>query len=185
MTSALSRNWWAIALRGLVAVLFGLAAFVWPGLTLLALVFLFGIYALLDGIFSIIAAVNNRAGNNRWWLLLLEGLVGVAAGIIAFIWPGITAFALLYLIAAWAVITGILEIAAAIRLREEIEGEWLLGLGGLLSIVFGILLFIWPGAGALAVTWLIGAYALFFGILLIILGFRVRGWQDREVPGAV
>lgn len=181
MTATLARNWWAIALRGLVAVLFGIAAFAWPGLTLLVLVWLFGIYALLDGIFSLISAVTNRAENDRWWLLLLEGIVGIAAGIIAILWPGITAFALLYLIAAWAIITGVLEIITAIRLRQEIEGEWLMALSGLLSLVFGILLVIWPGAGVLAVIWLIAAYAIAFGIFLIILGFRMRGWRDRGV----
>ena len=185
MSATLIKNWWMVALRGLVAVLFGIAAFVWPGLTLLALVWLFGIYALMDGVFTLISAFTNRRESNRWWLLLLEGIVGIAAGIIAIVWPGITAFALLYLIAAWAIVTGVLEIAAAIRLREEIEGEWLMALSGILSLVFGILLVIWPGAGALAVVWMIAAYAIVFGIFLIILGFRLRGWRDRGVTTPV
>jgi uncharacterized membrane protein HdeD (DUF308 family) len=185
MTATLARNWWTMALRGLVAVLFGIAAFAWPDLTLLAMVWLFGIYALLDGIFSLISGVTNRGENERWWLLLLEGAVGIAAGIIAILWPGITAFALLYLIAAWAIITGVLEIATAIRLRQEIEGEWLMALSGFLSLVFGILLVIWPGVGVLAVIWLIAAYAIVFGIFLIILGFRMRGWPDRGVTSPI
>jgi uncharacterized membrane protein HdeD (DUF308 family) len=177
----LARNWWAVALRGLFAVLFGIAAFVWPGLTLLSLVWLFGIYAVLDGIFSIVSAVTNRQENDRWWLLLIEGLIGIAAGVIAFIWPGLTAIALVYLIAAWAILTGIFEIAAAIRLRKEIEGEWLLVLSGILSLIFGVVLMIWPASGALALLWVIAAYAIVFGVMLIILGFQLRGWREREV----
>lgn len=185
MSATLARNWWTVALRGLVAVLFGIAAFVWPGLTLLALVWLFGIYALVDGVFTLVSAVTNRSENDRWWLLLVEGIVGIAAGIIAIAWPGITAFALLYLIAAWAIVTGVLEIIAAIRLRQEIEGEWVLALSGLLSLVFGILLVIWPGAGVLAMIWLIAAYAIVFGVFLIILGFRLRSWRERGVTTPV
>jgi uncharacterized membrane protein HdeD (DUF308 family) len=174
MVGALSRNWWMLAVRGVVAVLFGIMAFIWPGLTLWALVFLFGAYVLLDGVFALVSAFTGRETDDRWWVLLLEGVAGVAAGLIAFIWPGMTAFVLVYLIAAWAIVTGIIEIAAAIRLRKEIEGEWILALSGLASIIFGVLMILWPGAGALAVVWLIAAYAIFFGILLIFLAFRVR-----------
>ncbi len=186
MTTTLARNWWALALRGLLAVLFGLGALIWPGITLFVLVLLFGAYALVDGIFSLVAAVRGGQSNERWWMLVLEGIAGIGAGLITFFWPGISALALLYLIAAWAVITGILEIAAAIRLRKEIEGEWLLALGGVASVIFGVLLFIWPGSGALAVTWMIGIYALIFGVMLITLGFRLRSWYnstDRQVAG--
>jgi uncharacterized membrane protein HdeD (DUF308 family) len=177
----LARNWWAVALRGLFAVLFGIAAFAWPELTLLSLVWLFGIYAVLDGIFSIVSAITNRQENDRWWLVLLEGIIGIAAGVVAFVWPGITAIALVYLIAAWAILTGIFEIVAAIRLRKEIEGEWLLALSGILSLIFGVALMIWPGAGALALVWVIAAYAIVFGVVLIILGFRMRGWRERGI----
>jgi uncharacterized membrane protein HdeD (DUF308 family) len=174
MVGALSRNWWMLAVRGAVAVLFGIMAFIWPGLTLWALVFLFGAYVLIDGVFALVSAFTGRDTDDRWWVLLLEGLAGIAAGLIAFIWPGMAAFVLVYLIAAWAIVTGIIEIAAAIRLRKEIEGEWVLALSGLASIIFGVLMVFWPGAGALAVVWLIAAYAIFFGILLIFLAFRVR-----------
>lgn len=174
MVGALSRNWWMLALRGVVAVIFGILAFIWPGLTLWALVYLFGAYVLIDGVAALVSAFTGRDVDDRWWVLLLEGLAGIAAGLVAFIWPGMTAFVLLYLIAAWAIVTGIIEIVAAIRLRKEIEGEWVLALSGLASIIFGVLMVIWPGAGALAVVWLIAAYAIFFGILLIFLAFRVR-----------
>lgn len=134
-----------------------------------------------DGIFALVAAFSDRVGKQRWWVLLLEGLAGVAAGILTFLWPGMTALVLLYLIAAWAIVTGILEVMAAIRLRQEIEGEWLLALGGIASITFGVLMVVWPGAGALAVVWLIGSYALVFGLLMVFLAFRLRSWnKSRE-----
>jgi uncharacterized membrane protein HdeD (DUF308 family) len=180
MVIVLARNWWALVLRGLFAVLFGIIALAWPGITLGALVLLYGAYALADGVFAIAAVMAGRTGGRPWWSLLVEGLVGIAVGIMTFAWPGITALVLLYLIAAWAFVTGIFEIVAAIRLREEIRGEWLLALSGILSILFGLALVVYPGAGALAVVWLIGAYAIAFGALLIALGFRLRSWSRRE-----
>jgi uncharacterized membrane protein HdeD (DUF308 family) len=174
MVIVLARNWWALALRGLFAVLFGIVAFVLPGITLGALVLLYGAYALVDGIFAIAAAVAGRDEGLPWWAMLLEGVVGIAVGVMTFAWPGITALALLYLIAAWAFVTGALEIAAAIRLRKEIRGEWLLALSGVMSVLFGVILVVNPGAGALAVVWLIGAYAIAFGVVLLVLGFRLR-----------
>src|SRR5919106_6123413 len=173
MTDTLIRNWWAVGLRGLCALLFGIVVFFWPGISLLALVFLFGSYVLADGVLAIISAIRAADRKRRWGPLLLQGIVGVAAGIIAFIWPDITALALLYLIAAWAIVTGIFEIVAAVQLRKEIEGEWLLALGGIASVVFGVLLVGFPGAGALAVVWIIGAYSMLFGILLMVLAFRL------------
>jgi uncharacterized membrane protein HdeD (DUF308 family) len=170
----LARNWWAIAIRGVAAILFGLLAFLWPGLTLAALVLLFGAYALVDGIFSIVAAVGGRTGDAPWWALLLEGILGVAAGLVTFFMPGLTAVTLVYVIAAWAIVTGVLEIVAAVRLREQITGEWWLVLSGVLSIVFGGLVMLAPAAGALAITLWIGAYALVFGALLLALAFRLR-----------
>ena len=155
-------------------------ALAWPGITLGALVLLYGAYALADGVFAIAAVMAGRTGGRPWWSLLVEGLVGIAVGIMTFAWPGISALVLLYLIAAWAFVTGIFEIVAAIRLREEIRGEWLLALSGILSILFGVALVIWPGAGALALVWVIGAYAIAFGALLIALGFRLRSWSRRE-----
>ena len=146
MLQVLARNWWLIALRGLVAVLFGAAAFAWPALTLLALVALFGAYALVDGAAAIVSAVRGADGGGRSWALLVEGLVGVAAGVWALAAPGLTALALLYVIAGWALVTGVLEIVAAIRLRDELEGEWMLATGGLLSALFGLYVAVFPAA---------------------------------------
>src|SRR5215218_5701717 len=177
----LSRNWWVLALRGLAAIVFGVLAFVWPDITLFALVLLFGAYMLVDGIFAIVAAVRAAGREARWWLLLIEGILGVLAGLVAFFWPGLTALALLYFIAAWAIVTGVLEIVAAIRLRREIEGEWALGLSGALSVIFGVLLIVSPApAGLLSLVWLVGAYAVASGVLLLILAIRVR----REASAA-
>ena len=172
-------HWWALALRGVIAILFGLAAFLRPDIALGALILLFGAYALVDGAFAIVGVFGGtRAGTPRW-LLLLEGVVGILAGLIAFIRPGLTAVALLYLVAAWAIVTGIAEIATAIRLRQEIRGEWALIVGGILSVLFGLLLAVLPGVGILSLIWLIGAYAVVFGVLLLIAAFRVRG-QDNQ-----
>jgi uncharacterized membrane protein HdeD (DUF308 family) len=169
-----SRNWWALALRGALAIIFGIVAFLSPGITLLALVLLFGAYMLVDGILAIVAGVWQAGRSERWWLLLIEGVVGVLAGIIAFASPQVTALALLYLVAAWAIVTGVLEIIAAVRLRQEIEGEWALIVGGVVSVAFGVLLAVLPGVGILSLVWLIGAYAVMFGVLLIALALRVR-----------
>lgn len=182
----LSRNWWLVALRGLAAIVFGVLAFVWPAITLWALVLLFGAYMLVDGIFAIVAAVRAAGREARWWLLLIEGVLGVLAGLVAAFWPGLTALALLYFIAAWAIVSGILEIAGAIRLRREIEGEWALGLSGALSLLFGVLLVVIPApAGLLSLVWLIGAYALAFGVLLLVLAFRLRGTSEMHTPRRV
>jgi uncharacterized membrane protein HdeD (DUF308 family) len=181
MVHALARNWWALALRGLFAVLFGITAFALPGITLGALVLLYGAYALVDGIFAVTSVLVGRPRGMPWWAVLVEGLFGIAVGVVTFLWPGITALALLYLIAAWAVVTGAFEITAAVRLRKEIEGEWLMVLSGILSILFGVALVVNPGAGALAVVWLIGAYAIAFGVLMIALGFRLRRWSRTAV----
>jgi uncharacterized membrane protein HdeD (DUF308 family) len=178
MLHLLARHWWALALRGVFAVLFGLLTFLIPGITLLTLVLLFGAYAILDGIFDIISAVR---APGRHWPLVLEGVVGIIIGILTFIWPGITTMVLLYLIAFWAIFTGILEIVAGIRLREVIANEWLLILMGVLSVLFGFLILIFPGAGALAIIIWIGAYALLFGIMLIALAFLLRRFRQLEV----
>jgi len=165
------------------AILLGILAFAWPGITLFVLVLFFGAYMLVDGIFAIVAAVRAAGEEDRWWLLLIEGILGVLAGLVAFFWPGLTALALLYFIAAWAIVTGIMEIVAAVRLRQEIEGEWALGLSGLLSMIFGVLLVVLPApAGLLSLVWLIGAYAVATGVLLLILAFRVRSEAGREAP---
>jgi uncharacterized membrane protein HdeD (DUF308 family) len=179
----LARNWWALVLRGVLAVIFGILAIVFPGITVEALVILFGAFALVDGVFAIVAAVRAAERKRSWGALVLEGIAGIALGILTFFWPGVTAFALLYLIAAWAFITGVFEIAAAIRLRREITGEFWLGLAGVASIAFALLVVIFPGSGAVAIVWAIGVYAILFGALLIGLGLRLRGW-GRQLPGA-
>jgi uncharacterized membrane protein HdeD (DUF308 family) len=168
-------RWWVLALRGGVAILFGLAALLRPGLALEALILFFGAYAIVDGIFAIVGIFDGtRAGTPRW-LLLLEGVVGILAGLIAFIFPGLTAVALLYPIAIWALATGLAEIFTAIRLRNEIQGEWALIAGGALSVIFGIVLAALPAVGILSLIWLIGIYAIAFGVLLLVTAFRVRG----------
>lgn len=176
MLELLSRYWWALVVRGVAAILFGILAFVWPGVTIEILILFFGAYMLVDGVFALIAAIGGRA-TRHWGLLLLEGILGIAIGIITFVAPGITAVALLLYIAAWALVTGVIEIVAAIRLRREIEGELWLGLAGLLSIGFGILLLVFPLAGAVGIVWVLACYAIAFGAVLVLLGFRVRGMR--------
>jgi uncharacterized membrane protein HdeD (DUF308 family) len=171
-------NWWALLLRGIAAVLFGLAALFWPGLTLFVLIVFFGAYALVDGLFGIVAGIRGSGG--RRWLLVAEGALGVLAGLVAFFWPGITALVLLYVIAAWAILTGILKVVMAISLRREIENEWLMILSGGLSVLFGVILAVLPGVGLLSLVWLVGIYALIFGVALIALGFEVRGHRRES-----
>jgi uncharacterized membrane protein HdeD (DUF308 family) len=183
MVVVLTLNWWALAIRGLLAVVVGILAFVSPGITLTALVLLFGAYAAADGIFAIIAALKGPGGAKRWWALVLEGILGISVGVLTFFMPGITALFLLYLIAFWAILTGAFEIGIAIRLRKEIAGEWLMALSGVCSVLFGALLVLFPGAGALAVMWLIGAYAIVFGALLLALAFRLRSLDRALTPG--
>jgi uncharacterized membrane protein HdeD (DUF308 family) len=184
MFNLMTQNWWAVALRGLVAVLFGIAAFVWPGITLWALVAIFGAYALVDGIFAVIEAFRRDVVGERWWALLFEGFVGIAIGILTFTWPRLTAMGLLYLIAFWAIVTGVFEVITAIRLRHEIRGEWMMGLIGVLSVAFGFLLVAFPLAGALSVILIIGAYAFATGALMIALGFKLRSLRHPggEIP---
>jgi uncharacterized membrane protein HdeD (DUF308 family) len=174
----LARNWWTFVLRGVVAILFGILAFMRPGITLEALVLLFAFWALFDGVFALISSIGAAEAREPWWPLVLIGLLGIAAGVLALRWPGITALALLFIIAYWSIFRGILEIVAAVRLRDLIPGEWRLVIGGLASVVFGALLLIYPGAGILAVIWLIGIYAVIFGIAFLMLGFHLKGLAD-------
>ena len=175
----LSRNWWLVVVRGILAILFGVVALFWPGLTWLVLVLMFGVYAIVDGVFAIWSGVVRSRYSSRWWVFLLEGILGVAAGVIALMRPGWAALALVIVIAVWAILTGVLEIAAAIRLRREITNEWLLAFSGFISVLLGILLFFQPATGGLVVTLMIGAYALIFGVLLVALGFRLRKMDVR------
>ncbi|MBA3545434.1 MAG: HdeD family acid-resistance protein [Nannocystis sp.] len=185
MTQPISRYWWALVLRGFAAIIFGVLAFTWPGITLQVLVLFFGAYALVDGILSVAAAIRGRGHTENWWLFLLQGLLGIGLGVLTWLAPGATTVAILLYIAAWALVTGVLEIVAAIRLRHEIEGEFWLGLGGLLSIAFGLLVFAFPLAGALGLIWLIGSYAIAFGLCLIALGIRIRRGKTRSGAGGI
>lgn len=177
MLSMMVRYWWTLVLRGLVAVIFGVTALIWPDVTVATLIIFFGAYALVDGAFAVVAATQQEA---RRWTMLLRGAAGIAIGLVVFFWPVLTALALLYLIAGWAMATGGLEIAAAIRLRKEIKGVWMFVLSGIASLVFGALMVAWPGAGAVALVWLIASYALIFGGLLIGLGLRLRSLKPRQ-----
>lgn len=173
MLRALARNWWLLLLRGLFAILFGVLTLGWPGVTLVTIVFFYGAYALVDGVLAVAAAITGGAPAPRWWLAVV-GLLGIGAGILTFQWPGMTALVLLSLIAAWAIMSGLLHIIGAIRLRKEIDNEWLLILGGLVSLIFGLLLVARPGEGALALLTVIGVYAVVNGILLVSFAMRVR-----------
>jgi len=170
----IARNWWLFLLRGIAALTFGVLSFVWPGISLLTLILFFGAYALVDGTFALAAAIVGRGSAPvRWWLVLI-GLLGIGIGIATFLSPGLTALTLLYLIAGWVMSTGVLQIIGAIELRKAIENEWWLILDGAISVLFGILLFIMPGAGALALIWLIALFAVAYGILMIGFAFKVR-----------
>ena len=173
-SNSLAHNWWMLALRGLVAIVFGVLAFVLPGMTLLTLVFLFGVYAIVNGVLALVHAFSAPKGYPRFGALIFTGIISIAAGVLAFVWPGITALSLVLLIAAWAIVNGVFEIATAIRLRRVIEHEWLLALAGILSVLLGIVMLLQPGAGALALVWWIGGFAVAFGVLLVALAFRVR-----------
>ena len=177
----LTRNWWLVALRGLLAILFGVAAFVWPGLTWLVLILMFGMYAIVDGIFAMVSGMFQSRYSPRWWVFLVEGFISLMAGVIVLAQPGLAGLALVFVIAVWAVLTGLLEVIAAIRLRREIRDEWMLGFGGFLSIMLGLLMLFRPGAGGLVITLMVGAYALIFGILMAALSFRLRRLNRR--PG--
>jgi uncharacterized membrane protein HdeD (DUF308 family) len=170
----LGKNWGWIALRGAAAVIFGVLAFAWPVKALFVLVLFFGAYALVEGVFALVMAFRVRDGGRPMWTFVVIGLLGIAAGVVTFFWPGITALALLTLIAVWAFFMGIFQIAAAIRLRKEITHEWLLGLSGLLSVVFGVAMLARPVEGMIAIVWVIAAYSIVFGILLLVLGFRLK-----------
>ncbi len=176
LTTELARYWWALVLRGVLALLLGIMAFAWPGLTLAVLVLMIGAWLVVDGIFT---AVHGLRAEGSRWRHFLYAAVSIAAGLYVLFYPGLGTLALLYVIAFWSILKGVLEISMAIRLRREIEHEWLLGLAGLLSVVFGALLIVLPVTGALAVAWIIGIYAVIFGLCLVALGFRLRSRRAR------
>jgi uncharacterized membrane protein HdeD (DUF308 family) len=180
----LGRAWWLVLLRGIAAILFGILALAWPGITLVTLVLLWGAWALIDGVTALVAGWRAKDGEKPMWQIVLVGLVGIAAGVLTFVMPGVTAIALLIMIAVWAIVSGVFEIVAAIRLRKEIANEWMLILSGALSVVFGALMILNPGAGALAVLWLIGSFAIAFGVLLVILAFRLKKHATAHVAPA-
>ena len=175
----LARNWWLVLLRGLCAIVVGILAFAWPGVTLFTLVILYGAFALADGVFALVAAVMGGSPAPRWWLAI-AGLLGIGAGVLTFMWPGITALVLLFFIAGWAIASGVMQIVGAIRLRKEIEGEWLLIAVGVLSVIFGIALIAQPGLGLLTLVFIIGAYAIVYGILLVMFSLRLRNHSHAE-----
>ncbi|MFI7680314.1 HdeD family acid-resistance protein [Actinophytocola sp. NPDC049390] len=179
MLELLSRRWHLVVLRGVVAVLFGILAIAWPGITVLALALLFGIYTLLDGITSIVMGVGQ--GTDRAYLITL-GVLGVAAGVIALVWPRITVIALLVVIAVWAIVAGVMQIAAAIRLRKVIRDEWFLALSGIVALVLGLLLIVQPAAGAIALVIAIATFAVVWGLILVVLGFRLRTLASADRP---
>ena len=182
MLAAICDRWWVLMIRGMCAVVFGAIAFASPGITLWALILLFAAYALIDGIGGVVLGFGGSAAGRPWWEMILLGVLGVLAGIVAFLWPGLTAVVLLYVIGFWAIVRGVLEISAAIKLRKVLEHEWWLILSGLLSIAFGAILFARPGAGALAMVLVIGAYAVVVGVMMIALSLRLRSLRGR--PGA-
>jgi uncharacterized membrane protein HdeD (DUF308 family) len=178
MKKLLAKYWWVFLLRGLFAVIFGILAFVLPGLTLASLVLVWGAYAFADGVVSLVSAFTGDRDTDDRWYLGLQGVVGVIAGIITFLFPAATAIGLLIAIAAWTLVIGILQIFTAIRLRKEMTGEFWLGLSGLLSIIFAFYLIARPGEGALALVWVIGAYAVVFGVILVAFAFRIRNFRE-------
>jgi uncharacterized membrane protein HdeD (DUF308 family) len=182
MIVALIGNWKTLALGGAAAVLFGLLTLAWPGVTLWALVVLFGAWAFFDGVFRLLALVTGVPGaREHRTALIIQGILGIGLGIVSFIWPDMTALALLFVIAAWAFVFGVVEVAAAVQLRKVIENEWLLGLIGALAIIFAIALVITPGAGALVITWLIGWFALLSGTLRLALAWKLRKLEKVTV----
>ena len=175
MLDVLTQKWWAVALRGILAIVFGIVALVLPGATLVSLAVVFGAYAFVSGVFAIVAAFGSRGRDAVWYVL--DGILGIAVGLATFFFPGIAAQALVLLIGLWAILTGIFEVIAGFEL--PIKRDWLLVIAGIASIVFGVLVFVYPATGALAITWLIGLYALVYGVTMLVFGIRLRGMQGK------
>ena len=176
LSTSLARYWWLLLLRGIAFILFGILAFAWPGLTLVTLILFYGAFALVDGVLALAEAIMGGNVASRWWLALI-GLAGIAVGILTFMWPGLSALVLLFFIAGWAIALGIFQIIGAIRLRKEIDNEWTLILGGVISVMFGVIIFVAPGAGAIGLIWAIASYAIVFGVLLVMGAFRLKKHQ--------
>jgi uncharacterized membrane protein HdeD (DUF308 family) len=181
--AVLADNWWAVALRGLFAILFGIVSFAMPGAAMLALALIFGAYSIADGIFNIVLAVRGARKHERWGLLLVNGLLGILIGVIAAIWPGITVLAFVLMVGAWALLSGGLMFGAALGMKIS-HGRWWVVFGAIISMIYGLLLFGSPLIGALVLTWWVGAYALVFGVTLIVLAFRLRRHRRERIPGA-
>ncbi|MGO4704971.1 HdeD family acid-resistance protein [Microvirga sp. 2MCAF38] len=181
MSALLAENWWAIALRGVFAILFALIAFFLPGATILSLVLFFSAYMLVDGVFGIVSAVRAARQGQRWGLLVLEGIVDILVGVIAFSWPGLTVLFFVTLMAVWSLVTGVLMVVAAFKLDAEYGKGWLI-FSGIVSVLFGIALLVAPLVGAVVLTWWLGAYAMIFGISLLALAFKLKGRKERIAP---
>ncbi len=179
-SSPIVRHWWALVLRGILAVIFGILVLVWPGIALASLVLVIGVYFFVDGLFAVAGSLTHREHYQHWWLTLIEGIIGIIAGIVAFVYPGLTAFTLLYIIGFWAILTGVFEVLAAFRLREVIHKEWILALVGIVSLLFGLFILFFPGEGALAILGIIAGYAILSGVLMILLGIRLRTWTPTS-----
>lgn len=185
MAATPAHDWWVVLVSGIIAMLFGILAIVLPHITLFVLILLFGIYALIDGISSLARAFSAGKRGQRWIWPTLGGIVGIVAGVIALVLPGVTAVALIYIIGAWAIVTGIFEIITGISMRHEISHEWLMILGGVISVIFGALVLARPGIGALAIVWLIGFFALVIGVQRIMLALRLRNLQEQLTTGTM
>jgi uncharacterized membrane protein HdeD (DUF308 family) len=184
MLQVMSRNWWMVLIQGIAAVLFGIAIlFTWPGLVLNTMVLVFAVYAFVDGIFAVINAIQHR-NTPRWWVMLLEGAIGILAGIGAFLFPGGAVLTLLYIVAFWAVFTGLTQVVTAIQLRKEIDNEWMLILSGIVSIIFGFLIVFFPGAAILSILTILGILAIIWGVMLVILAFRLRNAGRSSTTGS-
>jgi len=177
MLGLLARYWWLVLLRGIAAIIFGILAFIWPGITLVTLILFYGAFVLVDGVLALAHAIMGGNMGSRWWLALV-GIAGIAAGILTFVWPGVTALVLLIFIATWAIILGVFQIAGAIKLRKEIDNEWTLILSGGLSVLFGLVLLLAPGPGLLGLIWVIAAYAIVFGVLLVMFALKIKKLQS-------
>ncbi|MBM6579642.1 HdeD family acid-resistance protein [Microvirga sp. BT689] len=183
MSSLLAQNWWAVALRGVFAIIFALIALFSPGATILSLVLFFSAYMLVDGVFGIVSGIRAASNNQRWGLLILEGILNILVGIIAFIMPGLTVLFFVTLMAVWSLITGILMVVAAFKLNPDFGRGWLI-FSGVVSVLFGVALLIAPLVGAVVLTWWLGAYALIFGIGLLVLAFKLKGRKDSSTDSA-